>query len=98
MRGMNSKYLEEFDKEFKATGAEVVGFKRHEYSNLREHQFNKAREFLDQALTAVREEERGRILKGLENAPAESITMGWDAYEGDFVRDLVALSAPTNLN
>ena len=37
---------ERFDTEFKATGAEIVGFKRHEYSQLREHQYEQVKAFI----------------------------------------------------
>lgn len=44
---------------------------------------------IEEIAQEARKEERERILKALENVPAEARTMGWDAYEGDFIRSLL---------
>lgn len=47
-------------------------------------------DFVAQAESRGAEKERARILEALDNAPPESTTMGWDAFEGDFIRALLS--------
>lgn len=65
--------MEKFNKEFVATGADIEGMKRVEYRQLREHQVDEVKLFLEQALSRIAREtleavEIGKILSNLRTA------------------------------
>lgn len=87
------KAIVEFREKFRATGAEIISFKRHEYFQLREHQYQQAEAFLRTALKQAREECKEEkmqvLLKTRDVAIKEGFELGKNAAADHFQKHVI---------